>query len=60
MDYCLFEIVVCFVCNGKLYFNKENFELVCKVDNLVYLVCDGILVLLENEVCLLLIDEKYV
>ncbi len=34
MDHRLLEIVACPVCNGKLYFNKENQELVCKVDGL--------------------------
>lgn len=35
MDHRLLEIVACPVCNGKLYFNKENQELVCKADGLL-------------------------
>ncbi len=49
MDHRLLEIVACPVCNGRLYFNKEKLELICKVDGLAYPVRDGIPVLLENE-----------
>jgi uncharacterized protein YbaR (Trm112 family) len=59
MDHRLLEIVACPVCNGKLYLNKENLELVCKADNLAYPVRDGIPVLLENEARPLSIDEKH-
>ncbi|EKN4038755.1 hypothetical protein NUF99_000663 [Yersinia enterocolitica] len=59
MDHRLLEIVACPVCNGKLCFNKENLELVCKADNLAYPVRDGIPVLLENEARPLSIDEKH-
>jgi uncharacterized protein len=58
MDHRLLEIVACPVCNGRLYFNKENLELVCKADNLAYPVRDGIPVLLENEARPLSIDEN--
>lgn len=53
------EIVACPVCNGKLYFNKENQELVCKADGLAYPLRDGIPVLLENEARALSLDEKH-
>ncbi|MBE1042935.1 hypothetical protein IH768_25385, partial [Escherichia coli] len=52
-------IVACPVCNGKLYFNKENQELVCKADGLAYPLRDGIPVLLENEARALSLDEKH-
>ncbi|EFE94279.1 hypothetical protein HMPREF0758_4374 [Serratia odorifera DSM 4582] len=59
MDHRLLEIVACPVCNGKLYFNKENQELVCKLDGLAYPLRDGIPVLLENEARTLPLDEKH-
>ena len=59
MDHRLLEIVSCPVCNGKLYFNKENQELVCKADGLAYPLRDGIPVLLENEARALSLDEKH-
>lgn len=59
MDHRLLEIVACPVCNGKLYFNKEAQELVCKADSLAYPVSDGIPVLLENEARPLSVDETH-
>jgi uncharacterized protein YbaR (Trm112 family) len=59
MDHRLLEIVACPVCNGKLYFNKESQELVCKADSLAYPVRDGIPVLLENEARPLSVDETH-
>lgn len=59
MDHRLLEIVACPVCNGKLYFNKESQELVCKVDSLAYPVREGIPVLLENEARPLSVDETH-
>lgn len=59
MGHRLLEIVACPVCNGKLYFNKENQELVCKADGLAYPLRDGIPVLLENEARALSLDEKH-
>ncbi|ODQ01071.1 MULTISPECIES: Trm112 family protein [Salinivibrio] len=49
MDHRLLEIVACPSCQGKLYFNKENNELVCKFDRVAYPIEDGIPVLLESE-----------
>ena len=49
MDHRLLEIVACPVCNGKLWYNQEKQELICKVDSLAYPVREGIPVLLENE-----------
>lgn len=49
MDHRLLEIIACPVCNGKLFYNQEKQELVCKADNLVFPVRDGIPVLLESE-----------
>lgn len=49
MDHRLLEIVACPVCNGKLYYDKEQQELICKADALAFPFRDGIPVLLENE-----------
>ncbi|MGR5364755.1 Trm112 family protein [Photobacterium damselae] len=49
MDHRLLEIVACPVCNGKLNYDKDKNELVCKFDRLAYPISDGIPVLLEPE-----------
>jgi uncharacterized protein YbaR (Trm112 family) len=49
MDHRLLEIIACPVCNGKLYYNQEKQELICKLDNLAFPLRDGIPVLLETE-----------
>ena len=56
MDHRLLEIVACPVCNGKLYFNKEQQELICKPDGLAYPARDGIPVLLAVEARTLSVD----
>ncbi|CCK06442.1 UPF0434 protein YcaR [Cronobacter sakazakii 696] len=45
MDHRLLEIIACPVCNGKLYFNQEKQELICKADRLAFPLRDGIPVL---------------
>lgn len=57
MDHRLLEIIACPVCNGKLYFNQEKQELICKTDSLAFPLCDGIPVLLENEARSLTAEE---
>lgn len=57
MDHRLLEIVACPVCKGKLNFDKENNELVCKFDRLAYPIDDGIPVLLDSEARKLSSDE---
>ncbi|SLM63026.1 MULTISPECIES: Trm112 family protein [Dickeya] len=57
MDHRLLEIVACPVCNGKLVFDQEKQELICKAEGLAYPVRDGIPVLLENEARTLTPDE---
>ncbi|EAS64269.1 Trm112 family protein [Photobacterium angustum] len=57
MDHRLLEIVACPVCKGKLSYDKENNELVCKFDRLAYPIKDGIPVLLEPEARTLSSDE---
>ena len=57
MDHRLLEIVACPVCNGKLYFNNAQQELICKPDGLAVPVRDGIPVLLETEARTLSVEE---
>ena len=49
MDKKLLDILACPVCKGKLLYNKENNELICKVDRLAYPIRDDIPVMLEEE-----------
>ena len=49
LDYKLVEIVACPVCKGKLNYDKDRSELVCRADKLAYPVEDDIPVLLENR-----------
>ncbi|CDG97955.1 hypothetical protein L7750_04660 [Xenorhabdus bovienii] len=58
MDHRLLEIIACPVCHGKLNYDKENFELICKLDHLAFPVRDGIPVLLENEARALPAEEE--
>jgi len=48
-DIKLLEILACPVCKGKLDYKKEQKELICKFDRLVYPIVDDIPVLLEGE-----------
>ena len=32
MDHRLLEIIACPVCNGKLWYNQEKQEIICKLD----------------------------
>jgi len=48
-DVKLLEILACPVCKGKLEYNKEAKELICKFDRLVYTIENDIPVLLESE-----------
>ncbi|MBF8999991.1 MULTISPECIES: Trm112 family protein [Vibrio] len=57
MDHRLLEIVACPVCKGKLVYDKEKQELICKADRLAYPIKDGIPVLLESEARTMSMDE---
>ncbi len=49
MDHRLLEIVACPICKGKLVYDKEQQELICRFDRLAYPIKEGIPVLLEDE-----------
>ncbi len=57
MDYRLLEIVACPVCNGKLNYDKDKQELICKIDRLAYLIKEGIPVMLEPEARRMTMEE---
>lgn len=48
-DRKLLEIVACPVCKGKLEYDKDTQQLICKFDKLAYPITEGIPVLLENR-----------
>ena len=48
-DRKLLEIVACPVCKGKLEYDKDSQQLICKFDKLAYPITEGIPVLLENR-----------
>ena len=58
MDNKLLEILVCPVCKGKLVFNKDAGELICKVDRLAFPIRDDIPVMLVDEARQLPADEE--
>ena len=57
LDYKLLEIVACPVCKGKLNYDKEKAELVCRADRLAYPIQDDIPVLLESRARTLSLEE---
>ena len=57
MDYRLLEIVACPVCNGKLNYDKDKQELICKVDRLAYPIKEGIPVMIEPEARRMTMEE---
>lgn len=48
-DHKLLDIVACPVCKGKLEYDKENKELICKADRLAYPIREGIPALLQPQ-----------
>lgn len=57
MDHRLLEIIACPVCKGKLTYDKDKQELICKFDRLAYAIKEGIPVLLEAEARTISMDE---
>ena len=49
MDKKLLDILACPVCKGKLIYNKDNQEIICKTDRLAFQIKEGIPVMLEEE-----------
>ena len=59
MDKKLLDILVCPLCKGKLIYDKDRQELICKADRLAFPIRDGIPVMLEEEARRLEPDEEY-
>ena len=49
MDRKLLDILVCPICKGKLIYQRNAKELICKLDKLAYPIRDDIPVMLEDE-----------
>lgn len=58
MDKQLLDILACPVCKGKLYYDKKEQELICRLDRLAYAIRDGIPVMLEEEARRLSAEEE--
>lgn len=57
MEKKLLEILACPICKGKLIYQKNSQELLCKVDKLAYPIRDGIPIMLEDQARHLTSDE---
>lgn len=58
MDNKLLDILACPVCKGKLVYDKNQQELICKADRLAYPIKEGIPVMLEDEARQLEAEEE--
>lgn len=58
IDIKLFDIIACPLCKGKLAYNKEANELICKYDHLAYPIVDGIPALLQSRARRVSPDEE--
>ncbi|RBW47869.1 hypothetical protein DS885_00755 [Psychromonas sp. B3M02] len=58
LDIKLLDIIACPVCKGKLAYDKQKNELICKFDHLAYPVRDGIPALLYTEARKMSADEE--
>ncbi len=57
MDNRLLDILACPICKGELLFDRQNQELICRFDQKVWPVIDGIPVMLESRARPLESDE---
>ncbi|MCD8494304.1 MAG: Trm112 family protein [Burkholderiaceae bacterium] len=49
MDHKLLDILVCPICKGRLQINADKSGLICRADNLVFPIDDGIPIMLESQ-----------
>lgn len=49
METRLLDLLVCPICKGRLYPDRQRAELVCRADRLAFPIRDGIPVMLESE-----------
>ncbi|AMA65118.1 hypothetical protein AUT07_00564 [Candidatus Arsenophonus lipoptenae] len=57
MDNRLINIIACPICHGKLIYDKQNLELICKFDHIAYPIRKNIPVLLREEARKISLDE---
>ena len=57
MNKKLLDILVCPICKGKLRFDRDAQELICKADRLAYPIRDDIPVMLEDEARRISLEE---
>lgn len=57
VDKRLLAVLVCPVCKGKLEYDRDAEELICRADGLAYPIRDDIPVMLESEARTLTSDE---
>ena len=57
MNRKLLEILVCPLCKGKLRYDRDAGELICKADRLAYPIRDDIPMMLEDEARKLSLEE---
>ena len=57
MDSKLLDILACPLCKGKLIYQKNQQELICKFDRLAFPIRDDIPVMLEKEARRLTLEE---
>ena len=50
MDKRLLEILACPICKGKLVYDQEKQELICRFDKVAYPIHDGIPVMLSDSI----------
>lgn len=58
MNERLLEILVCPICKGKLIYQQQKQELICKFDRIAYPIKNGIPVMLEQEGRTISLEEK--
>jgi uncharacterized protein YbaR (Trm112 family) len=58
MDKNLLDILVCPICKGSLYYDKQAAELICRADRLAFPIRDDIPVMLQDEARELAADEE--
>ncbi len=57
LDHKLLDIVACPVCKGKLHYDKDKGELICRADRLAYPIEEDIPVLLASRARSLSLEE---
>lgn len=45
----LLDILVCPVCKGKIEYDKDHQEIICRFDKLAYPIQQGVPVMLEDQ-----------